>query len=97
MDSLTLTSIEGYSADLKCYLIVGTENGQASWSWSFNGKNVTDGDKYKIDNTQNTSSTLTIKNLKLEDKGSYTCYVWNNYGSHSRNTDLKVKSKKFEK
>ena len=94
VDSLSISSIEGYTGTLECYLLVGSEMGQLlNWTWQFENTpiNTTQNDKYSIEST-NMSSILTIKNLVLTDRGYYYCNVSNSLGSHSRNITLRVKS-----
>ena len=94
VDSLSISTIEGYDAELSCYLIVGTQNSQIiSWSWLFNGQTIPADGRYVVTNYAD-STKLTIKSSKTTDKGNFNCYAANTYGSHSRETYLRVKSKK---
>lgn len=91
---MSISTIEGYDAELSCYLIVGTQNSQIiSWSWLFKGQTIPADGRFVVSNYAD-STKLTIKSTKTTDKGNFNCYATNTYGSHSRETYLRVKSKK---
>ena len=91
VDSLSITAIEENSVNMACYLIVGQVSG-LNWTWTLNGVALLNSNKYQIDTSQNTSSTLIINKLSITDKGDYICTAINAYGSHYRTTTLRVKS-----
>ena len=93
LDYMSVGVSEDYSAELECFLLVGTENNQTiTWTWSFKGVNLPASDKYKFDNN-NTQSKVTITGLTMNDRGDYFCKASNSYGYHNRSIALKVKSK----
>jgi len=59
--------------------------------FNYQGSNLATLADYSIIAT-NTSSTLIISSLKVENRGDYICNVSNLYNSHSRTTTLRVKS-----
>ena len=92
-----ITTSEGYLSEIACYLLVGTESTSAAaqtitWNWYTSGGPITSGNRYSIEST-NTQSKLKINSAVLSDNGIYYCSAANSYGTHSRNTTLRVKSK----
>ncbi|RNA06805.1 basigin-like isoform X1 [Brachionus plicatilis] len=91
VDSLILTSIEGKSIDLECYLLIGTPNKTLNWTWEFDNVKLEAEGRFSLTGNEQKSSALRISDLKIEDSGFYTCRVSNEYGSHERNITLRVK------
>lgn len=93
VDFNTLTTIEGYTAELECYLLVG-DTASIQWSWYFKNSPISFNSRvYSTVSDAKTSAKLVVSNSQLSDYGYYTCMATNSYGNHSRVTDLKIKSK----
>lgn len=92
VDSLILTSLEGKSIDLECFLLIWAHNKILNWTWKIDNVKIEASRKFGFIHNEQKSSTLRISDLKIEDSGLYTCLVSNEYGSHTRNITLKVKS-----
>ena len=86
--------IEGYKAILNCYLLVGNQNGQnTTWIWTYKDFNTPFTNDSSSVVSNNTQSILTINSASILYRGSIFCTAINNYGNHSRNVTLLVKSK----
>lgn len=92
-DDLSVSVTEGYSVNISCYLLVGTENGQnINWTWKFNDLNLIQNDKYLIDASSNYNSTITIQNVELADRGNYYCQAVNTFNQTRQVIILRVRS-----
>lgn len=99
-ESPSVSVVEGGTADISCYLLVGTEtNNTIVWEWTFHNDLLLDtsggvggGGKYSIDSAHAANSTLTVKNAVESDRGDYYCIGKNEFGSNSRKIALRVKS-----
>jgi hypothetical protein len=88
--------IEGDSIDLTCTLLYGYENGQViRWFWLHNNQVLDNATlTYEIiSNNVTHSSTLRLSNVSLSARGEIECQANNEYGDHSREVLLRVKSK----
>ena len=74
----------GSEATLFCSLGSGTK--PVLFSWSKNGQDLP---SKHVTNTQ-TSTTLVIPVVKIEDRGRYTCRVKSSFGEDSKSADLVV-------
>lgn len=92
VDSLILTSLEGKTIDLECFLLFWPNNKTFDWTWKKENIKIKAGSRFKFIQKDQKGSTLRISDLRLEDSGLYTCVVSNEYGSHNRNITLKIKS-----
>lgn len=92
VDSLILTSTEGKTIDLSCYLLIGNPNTTVNWTWQLDNVKIEHGGRFNLIENEQESSTLKISDLKISDSGLYKCRVLNEYGSHVRNITLRVKS-----
>jgi hypothetical protein len=94
VDHYSVTAIEGYTAKMSCYLLVGFERNQnISWIWLMEDVELNlDTNKFKIESSNNVSS-LTINNVSYLDKSNYYCVSKNAYGHHKRSIYLRVKGK----
>lgn len=99
VDHYSVSSIEGESAEMSCYLLVGFERNQTvAWKWLMEDVEINslnfNSSKFKIESSNNVSS-LTINNVSYSDKGNYYCVSINDYGQHTRSIYLRVKGKVF--
>lgn len=79
--------------------IVG-QNIQISWTfagiekpevtWSFNGQSLSTGERFQINETEDGTSTLSIRATELTDKGVYTTRATNSVGTVEATTNLKI-------
>ena len=60
-------------------------NPPATVTWSFNGAQLSNSDKYTI-----TSTMLTVSNIQLSDDGYYQCRASNSFGTNHTNARLTV-------
>jgi hypothetical protein len=89
----TIVVTEGYSAELDCYLLVGTETNQTIvWTWLVNGTTISPSSTITIVSNK-TSTALKFSTTYTYHTNSYTCKATNEYGSFSRTTTFIVKSK----
>jgi hypothetical protein len=87
-----LSSNEDQTGEIDCYLLVGAEHNQSvTWRWMFNNQTLTSS-RYTIQSSR-TESKLKISDVELTDKGEYFCIAENEFGSHRRSVELRVKSK----
>jgi hypothetical protein len=91
-NSYTVT--ENESVKISCKALYGLENDQKlKWTWyHLNNKIDTPSKNFAIHNSKSTQeSTLTINSVPLEARGNIVCEAQNEYGSHSRETLLRVR------
>ena len=74
----------GSEATLFCSLGSGTK--PVIFTWTKDGRNLP---SKLVTNTQ-TSSTLVIPVVKIEDRGRYTCRVKSSFGEDSKSADLVI-------
>ncbi len=59
-------------------------------TWLFNGQPLTTNERYRITETEDGTSTLSIKNTELTDKGVYTAKATNAVGEAEAKTTLNI-------
>jgi hypothetical protein len=91
------TVIEGGSIDLSCTLLYGFEKNQTiQWYWLQNDKVLDNSTSFRFEITNddiNHKSTLHLRHVPLSSRGQIECLARNEYGDHSREVLLRVKSK----
>ena len=87
------SNYEGEEVNLSCKALFGFEKGEKiQWKWKFDDKPIetVENITYEIVNGENESS-LNLKNLTTDNRGSYKCTAFNKYGTHSRVIVLRIK------
>lgn len=84
--------VEGKKFYLTCHLNSGKQ--PISFAWYHSDELVKPSDNIAI-SSNDESSQLTIKEMRLADSGQYVCKVENAYGSDSRRVDLKLNGRIF--
>ena len=87
----SITETSGGNAVFKCTKLYGS--GQTTWEW-LKDDNVTlvSGTGNVVIESDDNTTTLTLKEVKEEDKGEYMCILKNEHGSYSEKVNLRVKS-----
>ncbi|XP_059509248.1 immunoglobulin-like and fibronectin type III domain-containing protein 1 [Stegostoma tigrinum] len=85
---IPLTMQEGKSANFKAAV---RGNPEPTLVWSFNGKNLSNSNKYNISYDRIMKEhILQVKQLTIDDAGSYKCTVSNEYGEARCATNLNI-------
>lgn len=66
------------------------------FSWSFNGNRIENGENIFSNQIDDDVSALTIKSLKFENLGLYSCLVQNSHGQDSANLKIEFKGEQSE-
>jgi len=87
----SITETSGGNAVFKCTKLYGTDT--TTWEWHKND-NITlvSGAGNVVIESDDNSTTLTLKEVKEEDKGEYMCTLTNVHGAYSEKVNLRVKS-----
>jgi hypothetical protein len=89
------TATEGGTAEFKCKLLFGNEQGDANLNWEWkrvgNFTALEEGDRIVIEGRKSNETTLRISKVTEEDKGAYVCVINNAFGEHSEEIKLRVK------
>jgi hypothetical protein len=91
VDSTIITTTEGYASIFGCYLLVGDIT-NIGWTWSFGNSALSQESRISWTNATN-NSIITVANTASTDDGTYVCNATNSFGSHSRSTRVRIKSK----
>lgn len=95
IDTQIITITEENSVELSCKLLVGTENNQnITWSWLIGGNIIALTSEIVV-TSNDTYSKVLFKNASISDGAKYTCEATNQFGSFTREIELRVKSIKM--